>query len=156
MATLEEYNRRKPIELIKTTGVRISHSSITTLYLVADNVDNRTLNDENGTSRTWQGASLTFARPSGGRASISFGRVGTDVYNILKDINGFDRIEPIKVTLYDWLSDSMTPKSTVTLDLQSVTTTIDGVTIAASVTNAATLRVSERYTIGEFPGLEYA
>ncbi|MEK9712765.1 MAG: hypothetical protein VW258_09365 [Thalassolituus sp.] len=153
--SLEEFHNKKPIETVKRVGIKLTHSDITTQYLIHDIVNTASLSDGTGT-RTWTGVNMRIARPVAGRVSVSIGRVGTQVYQQIKNITGFGRMEPVELTMYEWLSPSTIPAYSVTLSVEDISMTIDGVTITASEVNEATLRVAERYTIAKFPGLEFA
>lgn len=155
MPTIEQYNARKPIETVRRLGIRLAHSDITTQYLVNDIVDTDTLADELGIDRTWTGASMKVTRPSLGRASVSFGRVGTQAYQQIKSISGFGLMEPVELTIFEWLSGTTLPVFYAKLSIEDISISIDGVTITASEVNEATLRVAQRYTIAKFPGLEF-
>lgn len=153
--TLQTYHNNKPVETFKRVGIRISHPAINTRYLISDMVDTIELNDEDSTTRTWQGTFIECARPTNGRMACQLGRVGTEVSKEIKKITGFDRMTPMVITRYEWLSDSTTPVYVVDMYIEDVSMSLGSVAISATKVNAATLRVAERTTIAEFPGLEY-
>lgn len=154
--TLQAYHNNKPVETFKRVGIRISHPSITTRYLVDDMVDTVSLNDEYATIRTWQGTAIDCARPANGRMACSLGRVGTEVNKELKKITGFDRMTPVEITRFEWLSDSPSPVYVAVMYVDEIGVALGSVTISAIKINAATFRVSQRTTIAEFPALEFA
>lgn len=165
MPTRTFFNQKLRVVRFKT--FEIYHSAIGTKYYVLNQHFDKSFGIEStasrnaGTTQTFQAISCELIEPQISddptiRLQVSFGRVGSLIKPLLKQIRAFDRMEAAEFVYRQYLStDTTNPATTpVQLYVASVSIDIDNVSMTADESNPRLINVAEVYNSARFPGLK--
>lgn len=140
---------------IRYLTIEISHPSIVTKRFVRDQVENKTFSI-GGTNMVFQPLQFNVPRPSQreqeqSSLTVKLGRVGSEVLEELKKIDGFDWVNPAQMSYREIYPGGEIKQ--FDFSISDIRISINNVNIVCTDDNPANYRISTPYTLQVFPGL---
>ncbi|QDP55669.1 MAG: hypothetical protein Tp138OMZ00d2C19078241_1 [Prokaryotic dsDNA virus sp.] len=161
---LSQFHTQKPVGQALFKTLEIYHPRIGVLRYVRDMVSQQLLIEagaERNPGETVTFEPLLFSAPRPDQVenqqsaiTVNLPRVGTNVIQLIKQIDGLDWLTPAAMIYREYLEGISGPQAIYEYSIDSINLGGMDVSLVAADENAANFRVATIYTTEEFPGLD--